>query len=609
MKTKRLGCPTLLLLLLLALPARAEKESMLYRMQAGETLADIAQVYLGGPEFVPELLAYNNVQNPTSLGEGSLLVLPLEVRVRALGEIQKAESAVQAARDAGAERFAASLYREATAGLEAAREFRIVADYAKVGAMSERAVLLAEQAVEEANKNANEPKDGRVVLVHGNLSISEDEGATWRAAREGDVLPLTAWLRTDATSRGEVVLEDGSHLQILESTTVSIAQFLKDQRNGKIDAELRVIMGDLLGRIKPKATGDSKMEIKTGRASIAVRGTVLRVKADGAGDTRAELLEGSADLITKRGRKSRSVFIPTDFGVLAPAQKKPLDPIPLLPPPALVSPNAIVHETSRQEVELAWAPVKSCKLKTYHVEIASDTGFSRVVVNEFTPETRLSTGVLPQGDYYWRVSSLDRKALEGSPAEPRTLRIRKNLDVDLLYSGPLVPQGAGWVASPATLFTVRPAASDTSVVKHEYSVSGAPFQPVPDRLHFWQEGPVDLRVRGVGLEGDGGGEQRLRFQLDASPPEVSVAVGRPALDERGQPVVQAQIHARDDTGVKSVEYSLDGQSFEAYEKPVVLSALQTYHMRVRSEDHVGNRAPELTFRIAGEWVPLGHIGP
>ena len=591
-----------------ALAAMAQSDSMVYRMQEEETLADLAEVYLGGREYVPELLAFNSVQNPTTIGPGSLLVIPLDVRRQALQVIQRSEEALDQAREAGADRFAVRLYREAASSLDAARQHRLDAEYAKASAMAARTAALADEAIQEANRNALEPKDGRVVTVHGLVELSEDDGATWRSVRAGDPLPLTALVQTAGDARAEVVLEDGSEIQVREGSRLSIAQYLRDQRSGRTDAELRVILGEMLGRIKPKATDDSELEIKTGGASIAVRGTVLRVKADAQGETRTELLEGSAEVRPLRGRARSRVVLPPQFGLLARDERKLPRPVPLLPPPSLLNPAADPYETARQQLTLEWAPLKSrCRRASYRVELAQDEKFNQILLNERLSGSQVQTDVLEEGDYFWRVSSLDRNLLEGESAEPRAIRIRKNLDVDLFYTGPLVQQDGQWIGSAETQFDVRPAREDTSVVRMEVSADGAPFREVTRPLQFWQEKEIDLRVRGVGLESDSGREQRLRFRIDASPPEVAVAVGRPSRDAQGQPVVEARLNVRDETGVQSVMYSLDGRSFEPYEEPVVLSALQTYRMRVRAVDLVGNRSPELTFVIAGEWVPRGEL--
>ncbi len=598
-----------LLLVLCASVALAQSDSLIHRVRDGETLAEIAERYLGGREYVPELLAFNSVQNPTLVGPGTVLAIPLDVRRRALQAIDRSQAALAEAREAGAEQFAATLYREAASNHELARGHRLEAEYAKASAMAERSAVLAAESIEEANRNANEPKDGRVMLVHGLVEISEDDGATWRTVRAGEPLPLTALIRTDAQARAEVRLEDGSEIQVREASQLSIAQFLRDQRSGRTDAELRVILGEMLGRIKPKATDDSELEIQTGGASIAVRGTVLRVKADDGGDTRTELLDGLAEVRPLIGRSRGRIELPPQHGLLSREGRAPARPVPLLPPPEPTSPATDSFETARQQLSLEWAPLQNarCRRVSYRVELAQDDKFNRILLNETLSGTRIQTDVLAPGDYYWRVSSLDRNLLQGSPTEPRVIRVRKNLDVDLVYTGPLVQHAGTWVGAAETQFDVHPAEEDTSVVRLEYSANGAPFRELTRPLQFWQEAEVDLRVRGVGLEGDSGREQRLRFRVDATPPEVTVEVGRPSRDAKGQPIVQARINVRDDTGVERVEYSLDGAAFAPYEAPIVLSALQSYRLTVRAVDLVGNRSPDLTFLIAGEWVPRGDL--
>ena len=581
--------------------AFAEDGSTLYRLQKGDSLSEIAEVYLGGKEFVPELLAFNNIQNATTVREGSVIALPGKIRDEALMRLQLAEQAVGMALDAQADKYAVHEYKDARTSLEAAKKARFEAAYAKALGMAERTIAIADEAKRVADKNANEEKDGRVVKAFGSVEISEDGGTSWRSVSQGDPLPLTAIVRTDAKSRAEVVLEDGSIFQVLEASELSIAQYLRDRRTGRIDAELRVLMGDVMGKIKPKKRDDSRLDIKTGKASIAVRGTRLRAKVDEVGVTRTELLGGKV-VLHARGKQ---VPIPPNYGVVAPPNGYPGDPTELLPPPTPSSAWDQDVTTARQRPFLRWNRVENRRLSGYHVEVAHDPEFTHIVDNAIVAESGYQPSVLPEGDYLWRVSSIDKKKLEGDSCEPRVLRIRKDLGLRLEYHGELVESGGRYVASAGNTYIGVPAQDDTSVAYVEYSIDGGSYKRLTGPVRLPLGAPRTLQMRGVGLDGDVGPEIQSEMYVDGEPPDVSVGVSRRMDDGAGGAWVLVRINAEDLSGLQYVRYTLNGKDVRDYTEPIRLSTLQNYTLTVRAKDRVGNRSAKLSYEFNGELVPRG----
>ena len=86
---------------------------------------------------------------------------------------------------------------------------------------------------------------------------------------------------------------------------------------------------------------------------------------------------------------------------------------PLPPPPGrLLSPAAgAVIEGKISEQEFVWSVVETAR--RYHLEVASDRNFYRVLRDLYLEDNRYSLDRLPPGSYYWRVSSVSNRGLEG----------------------------------------------------------------------------------------------------------------------------------------------------------------------------------------------------
>jgi len=579
------------------------KMGRLHRLQAGESLNDVAERLLGGSEFTPELLELNNIRNPMQVREGTWIALPGPIRDEAIQSFKWAEAALKIARDAQAEVYAKQTFLLASEKIEQAGSFRFHANYEKSVAHSKLGAILANQARQEADANARVSRDARISLVHGQVEISEDGGSTWQIASAGAPLPIAAILKTVADSRAEVRLQDGSIIQVRESSEFQVDQFIEDRRNGKVDARLNIRIGSMLGKIKPKTSG-SKMSITSGMAAIAIRGTVLRVRTDQNKTTYSEVLEGGVEVIA--GRK-RPVSVMEHFGVIAKAGQSPSRPTPLLAAPQVMDSPASQATTAVQRVQLAWHPLRSRELETYQVEIAQDAEFYTVEQNLFTRNSEIRSEILLEGDYFWRVTAIDKHGLVGLPGKPQRLFIRKDLRSEIWFRGKLIEHRAGFVAGPVNEYLVRPATLDTSIVRYEYSINAGEFQELATPVRIKKDGAYDLRMRGIGAEGDVGSEQSLSFRVDATPPRVSLNISAPFLVADGTHAVEASLDASDETGLNSIQVSVDRKPFVTYQGPFALSAYKNYTVRFRTVDLLGNRSPEFEIGISGEWVPRSDL--
>ena len=78
-----------------------------------------------------------------------------------------------------------------------------------------------------------------------------------------------------------------------------ITSFEYDRRNGKRRSRLKVIVGEIMGKVKKKKAKDSTFEIRTSTTALSIRGTDLRVGAS-TKVSRVALLEGHAGVSETR---------------------------------------------------------------------------------------------------------------------------------------------------------------------------------------------------------------------------------------------------------------------------------------------------------------------
>ena len=211
--------------------------------------------------------------------------------------------------------------------------------------------------------------------------------------------------------------------------------------------------------------------------------------------------------------------------------------------------------------------------------------------------------VLPGGVYYWRVTCVDRHGIVGVPGPTRALTIAPDLVVMLVPSPPSVEWNGRRVLGPGGRVEVRPAGRETSAVVYEYSINDGPFRPGEGPMALRRDGPQALTVRAVGAGGDRGPAARGDFVLDATPPRVRCEVSPIRAHSRRGRVVTVTLAADDDTAAAAIEFSLDGRAFEPYRRPLELSAYAEHRLTARARGVVGNRSPDQTFTVAGEWIP------
>ena len=590
----------------------AEKRTLVYTLQKGEGIADVAERFLGDASLATELLNLNRIANPAALVPGMLIALPGEEREKALAALDEAVNALTAATTNGAPEFAKMELDRATASFLHAEQSFNEAAYDKANSLARVAVEAARLASALADKRAASHPEAVVKSVYGRVEASRD-GDTWETVAAGRKLAANDSVRTGDKSRAEIRLPEGSIISITENSHIRLDELFEDLRQGRTRMMMRLLMGDIMGRITPKKTPDSKFELKVRDSAVAIRGTVLRVGADEDEKTRIMLDEGEVSATAKR----KAVKIEEGMGLTIKRGQTPGTPVPLLPAPAMTKDWGSTVGTADQTVLLDWRSTGEAREEAFRVEVAGDEAFQKILINERTRDPSWTTVALKDGNYFWRVCAIDGQGLEGTWSKPAAFSVARNLEIKTEVAGHLHTANGVTYALPGVSIVATPARDDTSVEHLEASVNRAAFAAMDEgTLVLRDAGTYLVDVRGVGADGETGPWKQTRVTVDGEPPLVSV---RSSVDP-GKGKLTVELDAKDDAGVAVTRYDvvrkgmpvlqkfvardvrmLDSRQLYAhYANPIVLDWPGEYEVHVRAADILGNTTDFLVYKVAAD---------
>lgn len=223
----------------------------------------------------------------------------------------------------------------------------------------------------------------------------------------------------DAISTGEdtfVTFEfaDQSILRLQDNSELRFERLEILGNSAVVSTEVNLQKGRTESLVPKNSPVNSRFRIITPSAVSSVRGTDFRVEAKDDHKSMSEVIGG----LVQVSNQHQSIKIPSGFGVVAEANSKSLQSVPLLPPPDL-SETPSLYERIPLNI-----PVKPLlRASGYRAQIALDEGFKQLITDFDTANLPIRGGELPDGDYWLRIRGRDSLGLEGLEAK---LPIRVN---------------------------------------------------------------------------------------------------------------------------------------------------------------------------------------
>lgn len=304
-------------------------------------------------------------------------------------------------------------------------------------------------------------------------------------------------LQTDQEGTLVLRLPDGSEIRIPPASRVRIERLRRYFGSKALDARFLLERGRLeaaVGRrgrhaVQSPEEPSPRLEIRTPKATAAVRGTVFRV---GESTTRS-VSEVVAGAVQWRG-KSNAADLRMGFGSSAGLDGRVTPPEPLLPAPRTKHSPA---RFSSAEVTVALEPVEGAT--AYRASVARDARFERIVTDQVYQSPVIRFTSRADGPHFLKVRAISPRGIEGHDlvaqidvdARPRPPSLEAPGSAAAVVPGEIMfgwrpsPDAAGGyriqiAADPGFERVLTEADTDSTAFRHEPTPSDA------SRLVYWR---------------------------------------------------------------------------------------------------------------------------
>lgn len=254
------------------------------------------------------------------------------------------------------------------------------------------------------------PTNTQVLLVFGDVVVSNISTTTPRKVIKGDLLAQGDALQTGKNSLAKLLFADGSNLDIQPNSNLSIQASYQYAGKESYVTHLKLVKGRTEVAANPEHTIGNSLKIETPSAVAAVRGTQFRVGADGD-IALQETLDGQVAFSAAENGVVQEILIAKGYGSVAEKGKAPSPPV-LLPEAPDVSKLAKLSERNPVELDLPLAQGVTAVVS----QLALDAGFTQILQEQISQTGKLSFADLADGQYYLKVRAQDQHGLQGVDA-------------------------------------------------------------------------------------------------------------------------------------------------------------------------------------------------
>jgi hypothetical protein len=263
----------------------------------------------------------------------------------------------------------------------------------------------------------DEPSEAIVIARTGSITATAADGRPASADIGAKVLEGTRFV-TSANSFLTLQLADASRVSLPSNTSIELAKLRRSMYTKAPRTELKLLHGKVLSRVSPLDINKGRFEVHTPLSVAGVRGTYFRVGYNGK-KAANEVLEGHVLVGSQQAPGTR--MLNTAKGNIIDA--KTVGPaIDLLPPPQLAS------EPYRQSGAAQFTLTQIDGARAFHVQIAQDAEMLNIIAESTSGTNNVSIDNIQEGNYFVRLSAIDKLGLEGLPSTYATT-IRDRIDV------------------------------------------------------------------------------------------------------------------------------------------------------------------------------------
>lgn len=385
-----------------------------------EELQDISQEYTGSTihwPLVVSLATHNTEENTFTLTQSQLQELQNFSQVAT--EVLKQRERISELISSGATIFAEEEYQEVQdliTGYNKAINDGLIDDAFDLGNRIKPAVDRMEVTLTE-----NRVVDVQAQLTDKTGQVDRREGllGSWIDAMKGDLFEQSDGIRTFVESYAELSFLDGSNIQVEPNTIAVIRKSRIDRLNNAGDTEITLEDGGLLAKLSSAGKNRSRYTLNAGTSTSELRTQNFYAETDDTDLVKLTNYDGEAIV----NSNNVSITIRENEGTIVERGQAPLDPVKLLPAPALTwaTTDTVVNN---ETIVFAFADIEGAQ--NYRIQYDRSPNFTQDVTEVQTTETSLVMDELPMGMTYVRVQAIDELGLRGPFS--KTARIIRTVD-------------------------------------------------------------------------------------------------------------------------------------------------------------------------------------
>lgn len=294
--------------------------------------------------------------------------------------------------------------------------------------------VLAKMGVSNGGGNGNLPDPGpqqaHFTNIDGNVRVRKASTNTWVVADYSLVLDKGDYVQTSGEGIAKVVFTDGTNYTVKPDSLIAIQEnSVNSAQQTRVSVQVTTGTVDLA---TPTLAGGSKSQVIVAGATANFNSeSSAEVVNDPHQDKQTVMVKKGSGDVTKDGKT-----VPLeDYTKVSFSQKTPeMIKTKELRPPILMSPPPLQNvfvDPATKGVTFSWTPVDN--VREYHLKISKSAVFTGgLVVDDKKPATQVVVTNLPEGVYYWQVTSIGADGKESSESET--------------FKFTLAPKGSGTLA-------------------------------------------------------------------------------------------------------------------------------------------------------------------
>jgi len=285
-----------------------------------------------------------------------------------------------------------------------------------------------------------------LVELRNQVKSKRADAIAWHSAKRGMALRSLDAVQTLDDSTARIRFDSRNEIDLGANSLIVIRRMEQDLLFKEKRSFMVVVDGELRGRLSGDDAGEIYLEVTTPNA-------VARLQTGSSGDTPLEfsirvddedksivtLFSGEAEV--EAG--GESVRLEANQITRIEGDAPPAAPVELPKQATLLTPVADAKFFFRDlppRIRFSWdAPPQA---ERYRLQVASDAGFNRLILDEELTANRFLHGNLVPGTYFWRVSVDDGKG-EGAFSPARSFRLTRDLVPPELTVEPLPERVSG----------------------------------------------------------------------------------------------------------------------------------------------------------------------